>query len=274
MDAAGNLSSTTTPSPVSGSAWGNLNFEAAPAALQPLARITLAQLDLGIHIAVYFYIFMAYSRHATPGYTRRFKKSSSIPLISHTAVSMLEIVRYHVKALDGPVNPDIYDFVMCMIQSYGTFKLSKDMMRGHPFLSRPIYQTGGVMMVILSVGAYALDSPFLHHAAVKSLDGFIFTRFMMALLRSFGLGFSAYFSAGVGAGALIAMSHTGIPGAPLIYVLISTLLVYVNRWTATRIIQRCELPTAVLTMPWPVANRCHSRAATRSNITETPSSTF
>jgi hypothetical protein len=213
-----------------------------------LSSVTWAQIDLAYQIFIYGFILTLNTPGVVKNYQRRYKKSSNLPLYTHLAVGIIEVFRYHVKAAAASsggsgatsgVVPDMWDLAMCYIHAYGSLKLAKDLLKGHPVISRAVYQSEALVRIALTTAAYALGSPFLHRASIKSTNNFIYTRFgIFFAIKSKLFPYSVSYAIGSGLSPLLAMSETGIPAALFWFLGLAWFVIKLNRWTSARILKR------------------------------------
>jgi hypothetical protein len=210
-----------------------------------LKTVARPQLDLLWHLFIYGFILTFNTPGVVRNYRRRYQKSSNLPLYMHLTVGIAEVLRYYVRAVlsqgpHGEVQPDLVDLVLCYIHTYGTLVLAKDLLKGHPVLSRAVYQSEGLVRMGLSTAAYLGQSPFLHQASIKFTDNFVYTRFgiMFAVRYGYFPRFSAAYAVGSGISPLLAMADTGIPGGLVLFLGVLWGVVGVNRWTAGMVLER------------------------------------
>lgn len=191
--------------------------------------------ELAWHIFCYISVASHHTRRSLPQYTTNFKRSSNLPLALHTACALIEVFRYHIRALNGPVRPMPLDALLCLLHSVTNLDLAKTLMRGRPKPTRAGYQAFAVLRAGIGVAAVAWDDVHLHRATVKCLDSFLYTRmsifvlYNLKALDSFAdiYALSTYFA------TLMAMWGAGLP-LSLLHVLNAMFLGFVvlNRWVS------------------------------------------
>ncbi|KAJ2901987.1 hypothetical protein MKZ38_001128 [Zalerion maritima] len=190
-------------------------------------------IDLFFHLAVYTFLIFSRSSKTTLRYSRNFHKPSSWPLAVHVLAGLFEIVRYHTKAVQGPVLADSLDILACLLQSGTNVYLAKFLLRGDKLLTRPAYQAGGLLRPFVSFLAYAYRSPSLHRSSVKIVDGFVYTRLVIWVSHRLGLHHSfsgpGVYSYGVFLGALLGISYSGLCHGVPIYLSAMAAILVVSR---------------------------------------------
>lgn len=193
-----------------------------------LARTSVAELAvLGL---VYSSVLSVHTRLSAPQYNKFFKKTSSVPLVLHIASGLWEVSSYHLQALAEPVLPARRDVLLCLIQSSTTLILAKPLRRGHARMTRPCYQAGAVLRPVITCIAYIAGSSDLHRSSVKILNGFVYTRILIWLLKRFRLvpSHQDMYNIGVFGAALIAISESSIRYGLHIYVCVAVSIALLN----------------------------------------------
>jgi len=193
-----------------------------------------AILELLWHLFMYGMATSLHTRTTAPQYSKTFRKRSNLPLIIHIASGLSEVFRYqfrHVLAAGGPVVPNIVDLVLALAHSWSVALLTKTLLRGHRSLTRPSYLAGAVLRSIVSVIAFATSSPELHRGSVKIINGFIYTRAIIALACRFDLTrcYSAMYAAGVFLAGVLSTYESGLPAAMPAYMALTPALAVLNR---------------------------------------------
>ncbi|KAI0121698.1 hypothetical protein BJ170DRAFT_133359 [Xylariales sp. AK1849] len=205
-----------------------------------LSNLNAAQLELAWTAFIYLFILTQNTPGVLRNYQRRYAKSrfSIFSLYVHTGIGMLEVFRYYTLALSGPVVPSLLDLVFAYILSYGSFRLAKDLQRGHPIVTRPVYQSEALARIALSTWGYALSSAAAHRASVKSTDNFIYTRFSILFCMRSGLfSNSTAYAIGSFVSPLLAMAGTGLGGSWALIGFLTLLWwnIKLNRWTTGKV---------------------------------------
>ncbi|KAE8335186.1 hypothetical protein BDV24DRAFT_156234 [Aspergillus arachidicola] len=76
--------------------------------------------------------------------------------------------------------------ISCLIHSYTSLVLVKDLHNGYPPHTRPAYQAGSIMRSIQVVHAYSTQDPIHYHDCLMLLHGFVYTRVLIFLLGTMG----------------------------------------------------------------------------------------
>lgn len=176
--------------------------------------------ELAVSGLLYSSILSVHTRFSAPQYSKVFKKASSMPLVLHIASGIWEVSSYHVRALAGPVLPTRYDVFLCLLQSSTTLILAKPLRRGHTRMTRPCYQAGAILRPVITCIAYIEGSSDLHRSSVKILNGFVYTRILIWLLRRLQLvpSYRDMYNIGVFGAALMAISESSVKYGPHVYI--------------------------------------------------------
>ncbi|KAE8410320.1 hypothetical protein BDV36DRAFT_289689 [Aspergillus pseudocaelatus] len=102
-------------------------------------------------------------------------------LIWHILSGALEVILYY-----GNFQCSIVTVVSCWIHSYTSLVLVRDLPNGYPPHTRPAYQAGSVMRIVLVVRAYFSQNPVHYHDSMMPLHGFVYTRALIFLLGTMG----------------------------------------------------------------------------------------
>lgn len=169
-----------------------------------------------------------------------FKKSSCIPLLLHVISGSCEVAFYHLRLLAGPVTPTRLDVLLCLVQSLTNLILAKPLRRGRPRMTRPCYQAGAVIRPAITLAAYALGNPNLHRSSIKILNGFVYTRVLIWLVKRLDLvqAYQDAYNLSVFGAALLAISESPINYGPHIYVCTVALVALLNQSISTRLESR------------------------------------
>ncbi|KAH6868986.1 hypothetical protein B0T10DRAFT_419069 [Thelonectria olida] len=185
--------------------------------------------------SIYLGILVYHTRHTAPIYRSKFKRSSSLPLLLHASAGIFEVAKYHIAGAHGPIVPDFFDLVACLIQSATNLILSKTLVRGDK-TTRPSYQAGGLVRPFLSAAAFLAHDPFLHQASVKLLNAFVYTRILIFLGKRLRLNkvysYSTIYAHGVFLGALMAFYESKLPGGVPLYIAAVAVITALNRYTS------------------------------------------
>ena len=196
-----------------------------------------AHCELAWHVLCYISVTSYHTRRSVPQYNSNFKRSSSLPLALHTACALVEVFRYHIRALDGPVTPTALDAFICLLHSITSFELAKTLMRGRPKPTRAAYQAFTFLRVGIGITAVVWEDIHLHRAAVKCLNSFLYTRVSIFLLYNLKAldsyadiyALSTYFA------TVMAMWEGHVPWFLLhVYNAMFLGLVVLNRWVSNQ----------------------------------------
>lgn len=190
----------------------------SPSSLTAAIPHTKETFELFLHILTYTTILLYHTRRSAPVYVKTFNKRTSLPLLLHILAGLFEVLRYHLLAAlhpSTPLTPTTLDLIACTLQSLTSLYLAKTLIRGS-ISTRPAYQAGALMRVALGVAAWASGDADLHRASVKIVNGFAYTRVVIAAQMVLGLdGWRAgreVYANGVFVGGLLAVWEAGVLG--------------------------------------------------------------
>jgi hypothetical protein len=214
-----------------------------------VASMDSAMVQIICRVVLYGSPMLYHSHRAVLSYRQKFRKPSALPLSFHILASAFELVRYEARALRGPVLPDELDLLACLAQTCTSLVLARTLLRGDASVTRASYQAGALLRMTVGVLAYSLQNVLLYRGAVRLLDAFFYTRFVIFLGHRLGLGSvykgSTIYMIGVFLGALLSMHESQVPGAVPAYVLAVGVLVMINRGVSERV-ERCGTFSPIL----------------------------
>ncbi|KAI1075689.1 hypothetical protein F5B20DRAFT_594818 [Whalleya microplaca] len=201
---------------------------------------SLAHLELVWVFSSYIYIFSQHTlRHALPITKKYFKPSRYKLLIIHVLLALAEVIRYHLRAVHGPVVPQTTDLALCLAHSLTSFQLARDRKMGDPVLTRPTHQSLAAIRAMLEIAAFAGRSPFYHRATLRILNAFMYPR---VLIKAMGLlhvlpSYRAVYAAAMFVACLLCLHDTEVPMGPQLFLVVLCGNLALNRWVAGRIVQ-------------------------------------
>ncbi|ORY58773.1 uncharacterized protein BCR38DRAFT_489128 [Pseudomassariella vexata] len=195
-----------------------------------------AQIDLAWQILRYTAVFCLDTRKAVPHWPEVYK-NHLVPLSIHVLTTILDVLRYHIYALDGPVQPNLLDLYLSLSLSVSSLQFLSLVRVGGPISVRSSFQSVAILRIILSTAGYARDDADLHRASVKLNSVFFWARAAGPVIRRLKL-FDLHrhiYATQIFCCLVLGMAETGLPG--WIYIALATfcLNAAVNRWTGNRI---------------------------------------
>jgi hypothetical protein len=192
---------------------------------------------------LFTFIFAHHSRWTVPMYAKKFQRRTNFPLLLHISTGVFELARLHYyRTRQGGIvrSPNTIDLAACFVQALTSLQLAKSSRRGDVYSTRPCYQAGSVLRVVLEVTAFIQGSAALHAASVKCLNSFIYTRLIIfvatrVLRLDSRLPLSALYAYGVFLGAVFAVNGSGIPLGVPVYITLVGVVMALNRLTSDAI---------------------------------------
>lgn len=182
------------------------------------------------------------------GVVRRFKlrqrgKIKKLPvnlLAVHTAISIIEVLRYHIIALRYEPQPDLFDCILGVMFAVTSIQMQNTISTGNTILVRSSYQATALQMFVGAVGSYAYGGARLHRAVIKNYNQFVYIRQIIGQnqrLRLFTNFHDAYALAVVTVNYL-ALWEGGFPlGIPTHFLLIGGFALF-DQWVTAEIDKR------------------------------------
>ncbi|UPK92548.1 hypothetical protein LCI18_003483 [Fusarium solani-melongenae] len=156
-------------------------------------------------------------------------------LTLHILSASFELVRYYAQAINEDVLPDVLDTAACFVHSATTLGLANQLLRGDQ-TTRASYQAPGLMRPFVAVVALLYQSVFVHRAAVKLLNAFLYTRLVIFFAKRFKMNkihpFATIYAHGVFLGAVVAIYDSGLPARVLVYIGMVGAMMVLNRYVA------------------------------------------
>lgn len=178
---------------------------------------------------------------ATSGKTL-YARGHQIPhilLVSHVAVSVIELLIYYVPLYRTGAIPPPNDLFLglCIFQSFTSLALNAStwrLPRGQHELVRATFQTMTCQRLLATGIAYHTGSLAWHKASIKLLSSFVWARFIIFHLPNYVAGLASYgsrYTAGILGGEIMGLWEGDYPyGIIMYFVMVSTLLA-LDRWT-------------------------------------------
>ncbi|KAI1495720.1 hypothetical protein F5X99DRAFT_425750 [Biscogniauxia marginata] len=213
--------------------------------------------------ASFIYILANYTfLESVPIFSRRFRFSRNILLLTHIALAIAEVARYHIRAfflrapsdsdpgaakLAAMVAPGALDVLLTVAHSLTVFVLARDRKVGDRALTRPTHQSLAAIRIGLGVAAYAYASPagdglraaFYHRAAVRIMNAFLYPRLLIKLGGALGVlpGYSAVYAASMFLSCLLCLHDAEMRFGPQVFIVVFVGNLLLNRWVAERVVE-------------------------------------
>ncbi|KAI1335637.1 hypothetical protein F5Y15DRAFT_419722 [Xylariaceae sp. FL0016] len=189
-----------------------------------------------------------------------FSFSKNRVIIAHLILALIEVFRYHVRAVlrsPRPVVPDLLDLLVSLSHSYTSLDLVRERKRGDRVLSRPTHQSLAIVKAAFAVAAFVagpknpVSSAFYHLGVVRIMNAFIYPRVIIKLAGILQVlpNYSAVYAAAMFLSCLLCLHDTQLRGAPQVFMGIFVLNLTMNRWVASRVLkseQHGEKPSMVV----------------------------
>ncbi|KAH9898822.1 hypothetical protein F4778DRAFT_199069 [Xylariomycetidae sp. FL2044] len=169
-------------------------------------------------------------------------------LVAHVALSLIEVFRYHVRAVvryPRPVVPDLLDLLVSVAHAYTSLSMVRDRQRGDRVFSRPSQQSLAIIKTGYAVAAWAsrprnpATAAFYHLGVVRIMNAFVYPRVIIKLAGSLGVlpHYSAVYAASMFLSCLLSLHDAQIRGGPQLFIAIFVLNLIVNRWVAGEVVK-------------------------------------
>ncbi|KAH8660593.1 hypothetical protein BX600DRAFT_467905 [Xylariales sp. PMI_506] len=193
-------------------------------------------IDLVWTILIFAFGLIKFTRRAWPMHHIQFKRVFR-PIRGHIFVGVFETLRYHIKALSGPVKPDVFDWVSCIVVSYCVLDIVWDTGRGHRVVLRPCHQAVAVLRILFGTLAFMLANPELHRASIKYDNMFAHARWVITLLRALQVydNYSHVYTTAIFISAILCSAESRSPWGIPIYFTALVCVININGWTAKKL---------------------------------------
>ncbi|KAI1486312.1 hypothetical protein F5X96DRAFT_249114 [Biscogniauxia mediterranea] len=239
-------SSTSTPFSFSFSA----SLSLPPARLEALWVAASFLYILGVHTF----------RDSVPIFARRFRFSRNALLLTHIALAIAEVSRYHIRAFFSPssiITPDALDLLVTVAHSLTCLVLARDRKVGDRALTRPTHQSQALIRIALAaLAAYAHAdaqveaAAFYQRAAVRVMNAFLYPRLLIRVGGALAAlpSYSAVYAASMFVSCLLCLHDAGVRFGPQAYVAVFVANVLLNRWVAERVVEseRDDAPCGIV----------------------------
>ncbi|KAH7012198.1 uncharacterized protein B0I36DRAFT_300057 [Microdochium trichocladiopsis] len=198
-----------------------------------------------IEFAEVLWVFSSYAgvfllhtfRRSVPVTKPSFRLQKYVLVLCHLSIPVMEICRYHLRALHGTPGPSGGDFLLCVLHSFTAFALTSRLRVGDRSIARPTYQTITTMRFCLSAAAYLTGDPFLYRASIRVINGFVYPRIGIKLLNQMRIlpSYSAVYTASNFVASMLSIHETQLIFGPHAYLAIFAAIVVLNRYVAEQV---------------------------------------
>ncbi|KAF2843264.1 hypothetical protein M501DRAFT_1012621 [Patellaria atrata CBS 101060] len=194
--------------------------------------------DPNILLCFLYFIFTVY--HA--GNKGKSYRATNKALSYHTVAGIVELLLYY-----GGYQISVISLAACLVHSISGMMLVKNLRKGYPTLTRPMYQGGSVLRAIAMIRAYYSKSPIEYHDAIVPIHSFVYARSLFFILGTIGptpnflknANSKYVYAAAIYGAALVAVGHCVNQWAILQYMFCVHAIGKLNFWTR-RSVDQCK----------------------------------